>query len=532
LYLNRHIIHIYAAFRRLYYNTIAERGNVAELLTTITTPLNGDNPFGTNINYDPQFDTLKGEIGKMGDIDYDIVENTALSLLKEKSKDVRILSFLSFAHLRNERWEEYADIFEGLSKLAADNYDALFPDRPRAKQNAIKWLSEPRYADMIAAKAPPEADHAHIVRLRESLEKLKPVLEQKFPDGSPFPSGLYSAARKWEAATKPKPKPEPGAAGAGGQGISEPMDTPKQAQGIGRKVALFLIEKEPQKPMGYRLLRSVRWDLLEKPPPADGGKTQLAGPAAEQRAFFQNQLAKNDWPATLAASEKAFGSAANHFWLDLQRISATACSKLGAAYEPVREAILTETALLLKRMPDLAGMAYADGSLFCDPATKDWIGAEVSAVLASGEGLSGIGAAGGDDDENSFENQQKEINAMVSSGKIEKALDKLHKQIRESSSERDNFRRSILLGNLLLSNKRSDIALAILESLDDKITSFNLDRWDPELAVEAWTLLIGAYKIAKANKPQNVQMAMLEKQNTILQKLSRTDPKSAFKIKT
>ena len=119
---------------------------------------------------------------------------------------------------------------------------------------------------------------------------------------------------------------------------------------------------------------------------------------------------------------------------------------------------------------------------------------------------------------------------MVASGKVEQALEFLHKQISESSSERDNFRRSILLGGLLLTRKRPDIALAILESLDDKISSYNLEKWDPALAVEAWVLLFDAYKVAKISKPQNLQVSISEKQNAILQKISRADPKRAFKI--
>ncbi len=505
---------------------------MSELLSAITAPIQGDNPLGQNINYDPDFDALKSEIGKLGEIDYDSVETTAVSLLRDKSKDLRVLSFLSFGYLRNENWEALADVFDGMAQLADQNYDGLYPERDRAKQNAVKWLSEARYLDMVTAKAPTETDHMHIVRLREALGKLKPLLEAKFPEGSPFPAGLYTAAQKWESATKPKPKAEPGAGAASGQpgaGVQEPMDTPQQAQAIGRKAALFLIEKEPEKPMGYRLLRALRWDLVEKAPPATGTQTQLAGPPAEQRAFFQGLIAKEDWPSALPAAEKAFASKTNHFWLDIQRVSATACSKLGAKFAGVREAICVETALLLKRVPELADLNFSDGAPFCDASTKDWIAAEVSGVLGTGGGASGAGSGPA---ESEFEEEKKEISKLVAGGKIEQALGYLHRQIRESASERDNFRRSIQLGNLLLSNKRSDIALAILESLDDKVTAYNLDNWDPQLVVEAWTLLIHAYKVAKAGKPQNVQMTMQDKQNTILQKLSRTDPKSAFNITT
>jgi type VI secretion system protein VasJ len=310
------------------------------------------------------------------------------------------------------------------------------------------------------------------------------------------------------------------------------METPAQAQTAGKKIALFLIDKEPLKPMGYRLLRSLRWDILEKVPPSENNKTQIPGPSNEQRAFFQGLTSKNDWQKALLACQNAFSSGGNHLWLDLQRISVLSCKNSGDTYNGVRDAILIETAILLKRIPEIANLSYSDNTPFCDAATKDWIASEITQVLNSSESSAPKTTAPGMKDGVSIEDEARQVNAFVSDGKIEKALDFLHKQIRESSSERDNFRRSIILGQMLVSNKRPDIALAILESLDEKISRYNLEMWDPSLAVEAWILLHEAYKVSRASKPQNLQIAILEKQNIILQKISRTDPKSAFRIST
>ncbi len=514
----------------------------SELLNCIITPIPGDNPFGMNINYEPEFDTIKAEIGKLGNVDWEAVETNARTILAEKSKDIRVLAFVSYVYLRNENWEAFADVFDGLSQLAEKSYEGLFPDRPRAKQLAFKWLSEARYSDTLDEKKPAEADHEHLKRLTTSLTSLKKILEDNFPEGSPFPSKILSAAQKWESATKPKPveekKPDqsaqPGAApaagsaataSASGQAVQEPMDTPKQAQTVGKKVAQFLIDNEPSKPMGYRLLRTLRWDLLEKAPPAENGQTQLAPPNPQQRTYFQGLVGNGDWKTALPAAEKAFNAAANHFWLDLQRIAATAAKNLGPAYAEVHTAISIETALLLKRIPELVDCSFSDGSPFCDAATKDWISGEVTPMLSSGKG-GGAGAQIND----ALADERKEINALVAAGKAEEALETLQKAMAGSGGERDNFRRSLMMGSLLLSAKRPDISLAVLESLDEKIDRFRIDLWDSALAVEAWSLLVRAYKAWAVNKPQNIQTAIHEKQNTILQKLSRTDPKSAFKL--
>ena len=505
--------------------------------------MGGANPYGENINYDSDFDVLKNEIGKLGNTDYDLVEKTSLKLLKEKSKDIRLLSFLSLVYLRREAWEHYADIFEGLASLAEQNYDGLFPDRERAKQMAFKWLSEDRYNDLLAERKPTEADYDHVARLVQALGKIKPVLESKFPEGSPFPSNIFKNAQLWEKSCKPKPKEAPpplpaqpaavaGSGAAASTTVSvtsapaqsaEPMDTPKQAQNNAKKAAAFLIEKEPQKAMGYRLMRSIRWDILEKAPPSDGSKTQLQGPQPQQRTYFQNLLAQKDWKTALEKGEASFAGGANHLWLDLQRIIVTSCKELGDGYAAVSSAVLFETAYFLKRIPDLVSLSFSDGSPFCDDATKDWISTEVRSVSAGDS--SAASAASGKDP---VEEEQRKVNGLVAAGQIEDALDLVQTGIRSSANERDSFRRTIMVGSLLLKAKQPDIAISVLESLDQKITSYCLDRWEPDLAVEAWAVLVQAYKAGKVPKPQNIQLVYQEKQNTILSKISQIDPRKAF----
>jgi hypothetical protein len=57
-----------------------------------------------------------------------------------------------------------------------------------------------------------------------------------------------------------------------------------------------------------------------------------------------------------------------------------------------------------------------------------------------------------------------------------------------------------------------------------------LEKWDPDLAVEAWSLLVQAYRAARAGKPANIQVSLQEKQNSILTKVSYIDPKKALQL--
>jgi type VI secretion system protein VasJ len=487
---------------------------------------------GASVNYDADFDACKTEIGKISGVDFTLIETLCRKLLAEKSKDMRLLCFLSFVYLHDAKWEMLADIFEGFAKLAQQKYDAMFPDRERAKQNAVKWLSEPRYNEAAAAQKPAEADYSHITRLLAGLTALKGILQEKFPEGSPFPSGLLTTVQNWEKTCKPKPKPEAatGAAGAG-QTVGDPMDTPKQAQGIARKAAYFLIEKEPQKAMGVRLMRAIRWDIFEKAPPSENGKTQLTPPPADLAASLSAMISNKEFKPALDKAEIAFTAGANHLWLGLQRIAAIACQGLGEPYRPVEQAIMFETGLFIKRIPDLLKLSFSDGSPFCDDATKEWITKQVLPIFSQ-DGATAVKKETETEGGDKVERDKKEAAALTAAGKMEAALDLLQIAIRNSSNERDNFRRSILVCTLLMSAKQPDIALSILESLADKIQLYHLDKWDPDLAVEAWSIMVKVLKAARANKPAPLQASMTDKQNSILSKISQIDPKKAFSLTT
>jgi type VI secretion system protein VasJ len=501
------------------------------LLDLIVTPIPGENPMGGNINYETDFDLLKAEIGKLGNIDLALIENKSKVLLKEKSKDIRLFGFLGLCFFRNNQWDMAADVFEGFSKLAEQNFDTMFPDRPTAKKQSIEWMSLPRFVDALANKKPEEKDYEHVARLSMALTKLKTMVDSKFPGDSPFPVGLYGAAISWEKGCKPKPKAESSAtAPLGGGAPAEAMETPKQAQAAGKKAAYFLIDKEPQKIMGYRLMRSLRWDLLEKAPPFENGKTQLASPPTDLQTALSNALKANDFKTAFDKSEVAFTAGANHLWIGLQRIAATACKNLGSPYAAVLQVILFETGLLLKRIPELVTLSFSDGMPLCDDATKDWIASDVQPLFSGpGAGLAAQNAGMAGDP---IEAEKKESTALAAGGSVEKALDFVQSAIRGSSNERDNFRRSIIMCSLLMSAKQPDIALSILESLNVKIIEYHIDKWDPDLAVEAWSSMVKALKMAKNGKQPNVQATMHDKMNSILSKISQIDPKKAFSLNT
>jgi type VI secretion system protein VasJ len=485
----------------------------------------------------------------LGNLDYELLEQKSLSLLNEKSKDIRLFSFLGLCYLKRNEWERFCDVFDALGQLAQKDYNSLLPARPRAKQLSFKWLGEDRFVDIIEKAAPTTAAHEHIKRLLAGLAIIKKLLDTEFPNGSPFPSRLHSAALKWEKTTEPKkqePAPQPAVSAEVGvlavpatasSGVaatqaaakavesSGPIESTKDAVEVIRKTASFLIEKEPQKAAGYRLMRSVRWDSVENAPVSEGNATKLEPPPQERRTFILSLLGKGDFKVALETAEKAFSSGPTHYWLDLQRICATAATQLGIAYANVRDAILLETALFVRRVPQIKELTYSDGTPFCDPATRDWLDTDVAAVLSTSGGAT---SAKNDD---LVETDKREVNALISANKTDEALDFLLKKIGESGNERDNFRRRVVVASTMIAAKRADLAIYILECLCEIIDKNSLLSWEPVLAADALNNLAKAYAITANGKQGVAQTRLLEKREEIMKKLSFVDPKIAYRQK-
>jgi len=172
-------------------------------LSAITAPIPNGDPFGSDVNHDVDYEALKVEMGKLGDIDVNIVESLSVKILTEKSKDVRALSFLAYATLRIGDHGRLADVFCALADYCRDDYDKMFPTRDAAKLSALRWLSEARFTSACPKTEASEQDAEHVARLLAALLKLKSALEKRFSSvGAPFPLLLYKRALEWESSVK------------------------------------------------------------------------------------------------------------------------------------------------------------------------------------------------------------------------------------------------------------------------------------------------------------------------------------------
>ena len=196
------------------------REEVAERIAPLLAPLAGASPAGADISYDADFEVIKAEIDKLSSVDnlepaWGRIEQLAATLLAQKGKDLRVVSWMTVAKVKTSSWKGFAESLVLCHGLASSFWDTMFPEarRARARVNAIAWM-----ADMVnqhmASKDVTLADGDAVRTCDEVLNELDRLLADKLGDAYVGPGQLRSLMRSKVQAI-PAPPPEPAAPGRG-----------------------------------------------------------------------------------------------------------------------------------------------------------------------------------------------------------------------------------------------------------------------------------------------------------------------------
>jgi len=112
-----------------------------------------------------------------------------------------------------------------------------------------------------------------------------------------------TTVQNWEKGLQAKAqvRAATGAVGAG-QIVGDPMDTPKQAQGIARKAAYFLLRRKPQKSHGVQAHAIHPVGHFRKSAAQRNGKTQLAPPPADLATSLSAMISNKEFKPALDQS--------------------------------------------------------------------------------------------------------------------------------------------------------------------------------------------------------------------------------------
>lgn len=525
-----------------------------ELLDIGVKPISEAKPSGEDSKYEPEYDELQQEIDKLssatagGAIDWKQVGKLSSTILLKKSKDMKVASYLGASLIHLKGVEGISVGAEILLDLVNNFWDTMYPPkkRIRGRFNAVKWwgdAAEKFLKEYDGAELEPEA----VAKLTERVDGLDSALAEK-SDDAPILRSISDAAGRLPVKEVPPPvEVPPNEMPSGGDmDIPQIVDSaaPAPAQNVPPSSASspvpagsagndaeysnlvssglsalssasdYLLTNNPSDPSCYRFRRMSAWLPVLAVPPADKGKTMIPAPDSLVRDSILNQIKSGDYAGAVQASESRISQFL--FWLDLSRFSFEALGGLGPEYQDARDQLAAETALYVKRFPGIESLSFSDGTPFADPKTKKWLG---SITGQSGEES---GASVGADSEAAKVVAQAE--ELSKANKIFDAVSVIQEGLNRSLSCRDSFLMRVGMINLLNEAEHNGLACVHAKELLAEIDKFNLEQWEPELA------LVGFKAVYDAVSTADGDSSIAELSIAVLQRIGRLNPAEALKI--
>jgi type VI secretion system protein ImpA len=399
-------------------------------------------------------------------------------------------------------------------KLAPEVFDKAFAETPKAyytqsEKDLDASLELLKQIDSFCDEKM-GSDNPGFLDLRKAITDVRLVVHQllekkreKEPDPIEVVAQEAPVADAAAAGTDGESDAAEGAAGAMHITLTaEPADR-RQAVAALVGAAGFLRKREPFSPAPYLLLRGLRWgELRSAKSLADS--PLLEAPPTEIRQQIKRLAIAKRWADLLEAGEQAMGLSGSRAWLDLQRLSVTACKALGEDYNLIASAITSELRALLNDLPQLLDATLLDDTPAANPDTRAWL-ESLSKGAASKEPAS--------EDDGYAEAPAHRNGApawlapaldayslakdALASGLEEKAFTIMRKEVAQERSGRRRFRRTMQMIELAIAAGKDEIAQPLLEDVAAAIEEHKLDTWeDPEqMAIDLTKLLKHSKKI-------------------------------------
>lgn len=507
-------------------------------------PIRPDAPAGAPARDDADFLAIQDEIQKMeslvgGPVDWKVVVRGGKIVLGDRSKDLLAASYVCLGLLHEEGFQGLAAGLACLQEMISLYWDALYPDAKRMQKrvDVLVWLRE-KLAATVGGRSPSPNDREALQACEELARTLDAVLVEKLAEKSPGMSGLRAILQQQiekliQTATKSEGKgqelnaseAQPRTAVTGMIATEDDCRSAlREADDLIGRAAAFARRQDSSLPWPYRMVRASTWMTLQMPSSLNDGLSRIPPPAPHLVHRYRELLDKGLWPQLLEQVESQFPNLP--FWLDPHRIVALALGQLGPSYGLAKEAVEDETKALVRRLPELPACRFSDETPFAEEETRQWLDHLLKPHMAAGSSDARTDALAGRNGERLTE-LRRQAATLVEQGQAREAVGLLQKESDSVGSERDRFVLALETAKLCLRGGHPNIALSQLEGLDERITRFALDQWEPSLCLDVWkTMWQLLQQLSKDSKPPAAEWAA--RCEAVHRKICRVDLLSAW----
>lgn len=489
-------------------------------------PVSPDNPAGSDVRNEPEFEELSAEVDKLstptakGSVDWGKVIKLSSGILGEKSKNLFVASYLAVALIYTRKLEGFMIGLNIYKDLIEQFWDTLFPEktRMRGRNSAIEWWLEKTEAALMQLKNITLTEEL-LNTAKENIGKIEAFSKQPGEDNPSF-NNLKDFLNTLSVKTAETEKKEVSQAAAVlKEEAEEKIDSIKDAEtALDSRlkklsdVSSFLWKQDISNPLIYRLNRISIWLTLNDLPLSSEGKTQIPPPPDQVITLLSDLAGKGEHEALLRAAEERLPEFI--FWLDLNYYAAESLEHMGEQYEKAWEAVSQETALLLQRFPELENLTFSDGTPFAGAGTKHWIKGIISKPGSETANEVSFSKTPVGDDE--IQQEAKEAQSLIKSKKLVEAVQRFQEKINTSASQKNKLLWRAALSQLLINNKKEKFAIPFLEQIMEDIDIYHLEEYDSELALKCLKLAWNGYELQNNDLYKN-------RSSEILQRIGRLD---------
>ncbi len=478
---------------------------LVDLAETLREPLEGPDPCGHDTRYDPEHVSIRAEVDKLdpvagggGSVDWVAVCEGSLALLRGRSKDLSLASYLLVGMAVTRGLAGLTPVVRGMVALIREHWSMLHPrGRERRKVAPIEWALGRVGAHFEggargASATEVEAASASLRELESALVGASGVRVGALGD-------LLRAMAGWTIAPPAAPlidaavdevevPTERGATAAerGGAEVSGEPAAPSSSDVSTvevrsaevslaavmtslRTLARKIRGDDPSRALAYRLTRLGIWLEVEVPLPTRNGRTLAMPIDPRTRALLERAESASQWQEVVALAESACLRAP--LALDLQRMCHRALVALGPRFGEASRVVGEETLRLVALDRGILNALARDGSALADDATRGWIAsltpARAPAVASS-----------------------LEVDGEPETGDAEALLERVEARLAGSASGRGRAEMRLWAATRLGSMGQHGAAVRVLAPLMVEIERRGLLAWDPDFCASVAEVLI------------------------------------------
>lgn len=245
-------------------------------------PIPGASATGQATRYEPEFERMQAEIDKLAAIgasapDWALVSDCASTLLAKKSKDLLVAAYLCAALRETRGWAGLADGLNVLKALVTSHWDALHPERLRARKTSVDWVLD-RLKPLVEEAAVQAGDSAALTACIGLLDELVAFGETRWEGDPPT---LWALTKILQGKIKALPAPPAAALASAPESVKSVAASPSGAIGMPSSMSTIadrnaayrqimmlaeqLIANEPHSPVPYLLRRAASWGPMALP---------------------------------------------------------------------------------------------------------------------------------------------------------------------------------------------------------------------------------------------------------------------------